>query len=215
MSEREPRPINNLSGRKFGRLLVLRVSGYLGRTIAYDCLCACGADKRIRGSNLSNGHTQSCGCVLTEALSRPRAHGKNRTPEHLIWKDMRRRCRSKTNSRYADYGGRGIAVCERWNDFALFLADMGPRPSATHSIERRDNDGNYEPDNCRWATPVEQANNKRSNRNITIGALTLTVEQWNRKLGFPNSVLRKRLWRGWSVEHAMTTPIGVKRGASQ
>lgn len=136
-------------------------------------------------------------------------HGHSRvgkkTPEYNSWRGMIWRCNPKSD-RFADYGGRGIKVCERWRKFNNFLADMGPKPSPSHQIERRENNGDYEPSNCYWATPTEQGNNKRNNRLVTFGERTMSIQQWEKHLGFPRSLLRGRLRLGWSVEKAITTP---------
>ncbi len=206
-SDRVPAPTKDLTGLSFDRLTVLNLSGYLGVVIAYDCLCRCGIKVRIRGTNLTNGHTKSCGCAQQESRCAPRKHGGSGTPEHRIWKDMRRRCRNPKNKRFKDYGGRGITICERWGDFAKFREDMGRRPSPSHTLDRKDNDGHYTPENCRWATPLEQANNTRGNRYITHGDITMTLSQWERHLRLPSGTVRQRLWNGWSEEMALTTPI--------
>ncbi|MGY8988455.1 MAG: hypothetical protein ACKVG7_07840, partial [Flavobacteriales bacterium] len=109
---------------------------------------------------------------------------------------------------YDGYGGRGISVCDRWRDsFENFLADMGERPSNEHSIDRKDNDGNYEPDNCRWATKKEQGRNRRSNRILTFNNKTQTLIEWSEELGISSAVIRQRIKAsGWSIEEALTTP---------
>jgi hypothetical protein len=116
-------------------------------------------------------------------------HGKE-SREYRTWRHIRSRCRNKNNPAYKDYGGRGISVCDRWNSFANFLADMGPKPSPKHQIERIDNDGDYEPSNCRWATPIEQSNNRRTNHFITIRGRTLSIADWAREIDFPYKELR-------------------------
>lgn len=129
--------------------------------------------------------------------------------EYIVWRRMRDRCINPKNKRYARYGGRGIVVCERWNDFASFRQDMGLRPSPQHTIERIDNNGNYEPFNCRWATRLEQNNNQSHTRRLTALGRTLSVSGWAREIGITRESLRDRLARGMSVEDALTTvPAG-------
>lgn len=131
---------------------------------------------------------------------------KTNPAEYRSWSGMRTRC---TNPKFVDwaiYGGRGIKVCERWNSFAMFFADMGQKPSPKHSLDRKDSDGNYEPTNCRWATPKEQANNwGHRNRKITYSGITLPLSEWALRIGLTRESLRDRLDSGWSVERALTT----------
>ena len=130
------------------------------------------------------------------------------TPEFRSWAHMRRRCKDQRDNRYDRYGGRGIVVCERWQtSFAAFLADMGPKPTPQHSIDRIDNDGNYEPGNCRWATRREQGNNTKRNRLLTLNGETMTVTEWSRKVGIHNRTIRARLARGWTVQDALLAPL--------
>ena len=136
------------------------------------CRCACGATAVVATSELRKGDTKSCGCLrIATARSRGQSNHKHgaacdgaETPEYRAWVEMRRRCRDSNHIGYERYGGRGITVCERWTDFEAFLADMGQKPTPTHSIDRRDNDGNYEPGNVRWATPEQQQNNRSNNK---------------------------------------------------
>ena len=133
-------------------------------------------------------------------------------PEYRAWACMRTRCRNPNSQDYALYGGRGILVCERWNSFAAFLEDMGLKPSPKHSIDRIDNDGNYTPGNCRWATPKEQANNQRRSRRVEFHGEQLSLPEWATRLGISRESLRDRLNNGWTVERALTTSAVRRRG---
>lgn len=124
-------------------------------------------------------------------------------PEYTVWSSMRDRCNRPANSNYHNYGGRGIKVCQRWGRFRNFLADMGPRPSPEHEIDRIDNDGDYEPDNCRWATRAEQARNMRTNRLLTVDGETLTVTDWAARVGVDANCIFRRLYDGRSPEEAI------------
>jgi hypothetical protein len=126
-------------------------------------------------------------------------------PEYLAWREMIRRCTDPQYKDYPRYGGRGIRVCRRWLDsWRNFLADMGSRPDENYSIERKDNDGNYEPSNCVWATKHEQNRNKRNNHWLTLDGQTLVLEDWARRLGTSSATIRWRLRHGWSVAQALT-----------
>ena len=134
-------------------------------------------------------------------------HGLSGTPEYQAWKHMKARCFNPNHKAYSDYGGRGITVCDRWLYFENFLADMGSRPTAKHSLDRIDNDGDYSSKNCKWSTKAEQQNNQRSNRLITIACVTLTIAQWTKKMGYSKKVIGDRLKAGWSEFDAVMTPV--------
>lgn len=160
-----------LVGKRFGRLVVIKEYPRT-RPRRFPCLCRCdcGVVCRVMGAELRIGDTKSCGCLRREVTGRRfTTHGEagkipsNRTPEYRAWQEMKRRCYLTTNKRYGDWGGRGIRVCDEWlNNFPAFLAHVGRRPSKTHSLDRIENDGHYEPGNVRWATLEEQRRNRRS-----------------------------------------------------
>lgn len=136
------------------------------------------------------------------------ASSKDHPREYATWRSMKHRCHNPTNHKYRDYGGRGIRVCARWRrSFAAFLADMGERPSPTHSLDRIDNDGNYTPKNCRWATRIEQGRNTRRARMLTLDGVTRNAAAWAAALGMHRRTLHARLASGWDLRRALTTPI--------
>lgn len=194
------------SGDRFGDLTVVRRVPNVGHNVAWECDCLCGKKTIVTSGNLVGENTKSCGCWLRRPSHR-RTHGMAGTPLFRIWAAMRNRCNNANVKCYPRYGGRGITVCERWNkSFADFYADMGPRPDGA-TLERIDNDGPYSTDNCRWATPVEQGANQRSNRFLVFHGERKTVTQWARTLGINAGKIHRRIVRdGWSVERALTTP---------
>lgn len=162
----------NRTGQVFGRLTVLARAGRRRRQTLWLCRCACGTEKVIELSGLTGGRTVSCGCYASEkaALANLR-HGfaarGARSPEHMIWTAMKQRCSNPKATGYQHYGGRGIKMCERWErSFEAFLEDVGPRPSSKFEIDRIDNDGDYEPSNCRWTTRTAQMRNTRGVRRV-------------------------------------------------
>ena len=140
-------------------------------------------------------------------------HRMTKTPEYDAWAQMKQRCFNPNHKAYSNYGDRGITVCDRWLDSDNFLTDMGTKPSPKHSLDRINNDGDYCPKNCRWATKAEQDNNRRSNRFITIGCVTLNITQWTKEMGFGKGVIQNRLNKGWSEYKAVMTPVRLYKSA--
>jgi hypothetical protein len=192
-------------GNVFGRLTVAAAAGKNSlRKRLWLVRCECGETLTVVGSHLVNGNTRSCGCLHNDELTK---HGMCRHPLYGLWLSMRRRCMSVTSDSYAYYGGRGITICDRWSDFSNFVADMSPRPSPEHTIDRMDNDGPYSPENCRWATKSEQAANTRVCKPITFEGRTLTASEWGRERGLIERTILRRLQEGWTVEQALQPPI--------
>lgn len=216
-SER-PKPSNfiDISGRVFGRLTVLSLSGTRkrdGRTM-WLCRCECGNQKDVTGKSLRAGKTTSCGCMISDTTAlRNYRHGKSKCGTlYYTWSKVKDRCYNKNSPDYKDYGARGVVVCDRWlHSFESFLDDMGEKPTPDHSIDRIDTKGNYEPENCKWSTDLEQANNTRNNHVMTLNGKSQTAAQWARELGVNPASLLDRIYRGWSVERALTTPLWGKR----
>lgn len=190
----------DLTGKQIGRWTVLSFVG--GISHKWLCRCQCGTVRPVNGQLLRNGMSQSCGCSYRTI------NGMSGSPTHVTWTSMINRCSRPCMENYPLYGGRGITVCERWKDFANFLADMGERPSMKHSIDRYPNkDGNYEPGNCRWATASEQNRNTRNNHILAFNGRQLCIAEWAEVVGIERHTIRERLLRGWTVEQALTTPL--------
>lgn len=201
------RPLSrDLTGQRFGELTVIRRYGSK-HPVRWYCRCTCGRTATPLSGHLLSGGVTSCGCLRGKHISEKKSkHGESKrpTPEYRAWRDMRARCTSPSHPAYARYGGRGIGVDPRWITFEQFLKDMGRRPSPKHSLERKDNDGHYSPENCVWATSLEQQNNTRANRNLTFMGKTQSVRRWAVELGITPGTLSSRLRRGWPVERALS-----------
>jgi hypothetical protein len=177
------------------------------------CKCDCGKSKVIGLAVLRGNRVKSCGCLHdTLPIKHRQAMGGERGLTYRTWMTMRARCLNENASDYERYGGRGIRICEQWNEFATFLQDMGERPSSKHSIDRIDPNGDYTPDNCRWATMKQQGRNRRNNRMLTFNGETLCLAEWAERIGTSLPALKSRLdVCKYTVEEALTLPIGAKR----
>ncbi len=195
---------DDLSGKRFNRLLVVSYEGQIGGSAGWRVRCDCGTEKVVKRKNLLSGKQQSCGCLLGEQHPMM-THGMYGTPEYRAWNAMKGRCHNPKNKRYPYYGGRGISVCAEWaSSFESFFRDMGFRPSTKHSLDRIDTDGNYEPENCRWADKLTQGRNKRSVMSLTVDGVTKTISEWAAERGIKPSTLSDRVKRlGWDAERAL------------
>lgn len=214
----------DLAGLKFGRLTVISLAPMTTRIGRWHCICDCGNTTVSDGRTLRNGTSSSCGCYHREEITN-RATMRSIAAAHALgyadvadylrakrgayqsWTGLRSRCNNPKNPEYHYYGGRGITVCARWDRIDNFLADMGARPSPRHSIDRKDVNGDYSPDNCRWATKPEQSNNRRNTIFLSHAGATKPLADWSREIGIPHGVLRHRINRGWSPEKCLTTPV--------
>lgn len=197
----------DLTGQRFGRLTVIRKNGRMNRNVAWECKCDCGNTKTISSYSLRSGRSQSCGCLNKELVTKMMTtHGKSGTRLHRIWTLMKNRCTSDTSPDYPKYGGRGVTVCDEWLKFDAFYEwSISHGYDDTLSIDRIDNDGNYCPDNCRWATKKQQENNKSTNSLIEYNGETHTIAEWADIKGINYETLRCRIkYFGWSPEKALT-----------
>ena len=218
-----PKPTNSkrfqdLTGKTFGRLKVVK---YLGRCYSaantfrnfWGANCSCGLkDVPVQTADLNSGSIRSCGCLNDERrLERCFVHGHStrseKTPTYYTWLAMRDRCHNKKRQGFKWYGGRGITICKRWSQFKNFLDDMGERPP-NKTLDRIDNNSNYEKSNCRWATHKEQGRNSRRNHIVSFNGRDLPLVVWAEEYGVNASTLQTRLkQRKWSVKKALTTPV--------
>jgi hypothetical protein len=189
-------------GKKFGRLTVVKQEGQDNfNNKCYECLCECGATKIISGASLRRGATQSCGCLHKERAAAycartKKTHGLSQTAEYTAWEGLKQRCLNPANKDYHKWGGRGITVCDEWiNSFEQFLSDMGTRPDK-HTLDRRDVNGPYSKDNCRWVTHKTQQRNKRSSRYIEHDNQTLCISEWAEILDVQISAVYRGLRAG-------------------
>lgn len=202
--------IRILTGQRFGRLLVI---GYAGskQGVFWHCLCDCGNAVTVRASNLAAGHQQSCSCLQKESATTYKpVHGEStkgkESAEYLAYHSAKKRCNTLSATRYDQYGGRGIEF--RFDSYPQFLAHIGRKPTPQHSIERIDVNGHYEVGNVRWATNVEQQQNKRTNRNLTAFGQTLCQAEWARQTGLSVGCIAARRRANWCIECTLTIKVG-------
>ena len=229
MTERTWRPapkptdyrFEDLTGRTYGRLTIIGYAGRRARNAhVWEAACMCGKTSFPGSAALKSGRTKSCGCYRSEATRAAKfkhgaTEGNLHSPEYRSWTSMRNRCYWPKSNRYSIYGGRGITVCDRWRDsFENFFADMGPKPSSKHSIDRIDTNGHYEPTNCRWATFKEQARNKSNNRRVVYAGRDMTLRDLADDCGVSFAALKHRLDRGSTVDAAVSALIRKRRARS-
>ncbi len=195
----------DLTGQRFSFLTVVELHSAERGHVKWSCRCDCGTfPVVVLTMRLRHGKKKSCGCMRSK-MPATRKHGMTKTPEWAAWHGMQRRCYDEDNPAYANYGGRGIDVCNRWHDFTLFCEDMSPRPEG-RTIDRIDNDSGYRPENCRWATPFEQQANKRNNMRITINGVTKIAAEWSRESGVDCATICCRIKSGWTPNKAVFSP---------
>lgn len=200
----------DLTGQRFGKLVVVERVENIGRQTAWLCKCDCGSEKVVMAWNLKTRNTSSCGCLWQEVVPEHNKelntrHGESHTKLHKVWRNMRYRCFNPNSKSYEDYGGRGITICEEWNVFEKFR-DWALKNGyeETLTIDRIDVDGNYCPENCRWVSEKKQQNNKRNNNYITFNGNTHTIKEWSEITGIGWSTIKGRLKAGWPVEKTLT-----------
>ncbi len=207
----------DLTGKKFGHLTAIEFAGGKkngNRTRSkWLCRCDCGKEILVITDNLTRDHSKSCGCEKGGMVTASKiTHGKSHDPIYPLWNAMRSRCYNKNHKDYDIYGGRGIAVCERWQKFENFYEDMGDMPSKNHSLDRIDSNGNYEKDNCKWSTASEQRNNQRRTKLYGPEGDKHCIKYWCDLKNIPYARLAQRLEKlGWSFERAISTVDGRRK----
>ena len=202
----------NVIGVKYELLTIKSFFKKIKNHYYYNCICDCGNLKVVEIGNIKSGNTRSCGCKRKNVTSkRSITHNMVTSSEYSTWCGIKRRCLDKNNPAYRNYGGRGIKICDRWlESFENFIEDMGRKPTPKHSIDRIDNNGNYELSNCRWATSKEQNNNKRNNIFITINNYRLLLSEACILHNKPLNLVKNRIRRGWNIIDALEKPIRKK-----
>jgi hypothetical protein len=200
---------HELFGQRFGKLVVIGIGNpYVSpkgkRASRLRCACECGKQTDVSKHDLRRGFVKSCGCVQgRQGVEHGHSRRGKQTPEYVVWASMLTRCRNANTHAWHRYGGRGITVCERWLSFENFYADMGQRPPGA-TLDRIDNDGPYSPDNCRWVSRKQQAQNTARVRMLEYDGKCMTLTAWAKHLGISQATLSGRLKRGWPLERALT-----------
>lgn len=204
--------MEDLTGKKFGRLTVVGFSRLEKRSsnqyrYYWNCKCECGNEKEVLSNTLRSGITQSCGCLCKER--HPKKHGMSNTRLFWIWHSMKDRCKNKNSRAYKYYGGKGVTVCEEWQEFNGFKEwSMKNGYKDNLTIDRIDSNGNYEPENCRWVDFKVQANNTSRNHYLSINGERKTLSQWSEFFGVPYKYVHKRVHDlGWTFEEAVSRPV--------
>jgi hypothetical protein len=195
-----------MEGRTFGYLTAISREGSRKKYAAWRCCCVCGQEVVVSGDHLRQGIRKSC-AVSGHYWRAARGTGYAELSEYSSWTHMRARCENPKNFNYERYGGRGIKICDRWKSFQNFFSDMGPKPTTQHTIERKNNDLGYEPDNCVWATMEEQRQNRRNAVFVFYEGERIRLRDLVEKLGLPYPQVYGRLRGGWSIEQAVTIPV--------
>lgn len=203
----------DLTGMMFGRLIVIEHVGTRNGHSLWKCKCDCGNVVEVVSGSLVSGNTQSCGCFRSQfAREKFTTHGMHGIKIYNVWRGMKSRCMNINTNYYSDYGGRGISVCEEWLEFINFYNwAMNSGYNGILTLDRVDNDGNYEPDNCRWSTMKEQANNTRTNVWYEYRGESKTLSQWSDICGIAQKRLRDRIGLGWTIERALFTPVRIQK----
>lgn len=204
-----------LTGQRFGRLLVLKEAERLKPNVRrWHCVCDCGNEKTVNQECLRSGNVRSCGCMQAEhrakisRFSRKTQNGLSNHPLFVTWHNMMDRCYNPKCKSFKNYGARGISVCKRWHQVENFIADMGKKPFSDATVERKNNDDNYCPENCIWASRTVQTRNRRNTRRVILNGINCSLPELAEQYGIPLRIVRARLDRYcWPLERALTTPV--------
>lgn len=204
--------IDDLTGNRYGNLVVSKLHPTTRGDAYFECICDCGNTKVIRGQELKSGKATNCGCLRKKVVPKNKTHGMSKTRLFKIWVGMRQRCENHNNHKYEIYGGRGIKVCNEWKEFIPFMEwaySNGYKDNLT--IDRIDPDGNYEPENCRWANANQQARNTRQTVFLTYNEETKSAAEWSEITGIKLDTITRRKRDGWTDEKCLTVPVSIKK----